>query len=265
MIGVFDSGFGGLTILKTLTEVLPKYDYVYLGDNARVPYGSRSAEEIFQFTCQGVEELFRRGCPLVILACNTSSANALRRIQQEVLPVKYPDRRVLGILVPTVERFGDEVVGILATEATVRSQAYVYEAAQRAPKAMIVQQACPKLVPLIEVGASEEELRTAVREYLDGLFAQHESIHAVLLGCTHYALIAGMIGEMLPNGVRLYEQSEIVAGSLGSYLERHPEIVVQLSAGGTRMFLTTGDAVEVSRLGTAFFGSSLNFEQITLT
>ncbi len=265
MIGVFDSGFGGLTILKELLAKMPEYDFVYLGDNARNPYGPRSAEEIFLFTLEGIEELFSRGCPLVILACNTSSANALRRIQQEVLPEKYPDRRVLGILVPTIEQLeAGSVVGILATEATVRSNAYVKEAAEKNPSAMIVQQACPNLVPLIERGASGEELQTEVRGYVEALIAQNPKIETVLLGCTHYALIADHISQELPKGVKLLGQSAIVAEALADYLARHPEIDQRLTKGGSRTFLTTGDANEVSRLGSKFFGDPIQFENVRL-
>lgn len=261
MIGIFDSGYGGLTILRGLVDALPQYDYCYLADNARVPYGSRSAEEIFQFTLQGVEELFRRGCPLVILACNTSSANALRRIQQEVLPVKYPDRRVLGILVPTVERFGEETVGILATEATVRSLAYVREAAERAPEAHVLQQACPDLVPLIESGAEEAEIYPVLQVYLDALFVQGP-IDTVLLGCTHYALIAPFVAELLPVGVRLLEQSALVAKSFADYLHRHPELTKKLSVTERRTFLTTADPAVVSAQASRFFGQVIHFDHV---
>ncbi len=273
--------------MRALTKLLPEYDYLYLGDHARAPYGPRSKEEIYQFALQGVEELFRRGCEIVIFACNTAAANALREIQQEVLPKKYPHKRVLGILVPTVEqltgiqwgqttpspslsvrRGEDLVVGILATEATVRSGAYTREIQKRRPEMIVLEQACPELSPLIEAGATEEVIRETAQKYVRGLFAQRKSsfppITSVLLGCTHYELVADLIAGMLPKGVNLYAQSAIVAESLRVYLERHPEMRARLSATGQRHFLTTGDASEVSRLGTTFFGATVNFEHIEL-
>lgn len=266
MIGVFDSGYGGLTILRELVKQLPQYDYLYLGDHARAPYGDRTPEEIFQFTLEGAEELFARGCPLVILACNTASAAALRRIQQDLLPTKYPDRRLLGILVPTIEQLEAGVtVGILATAATVRSNAYVKEAAKKNPGVTIVQQACPNLVPLIERGATDEELRPEVRGYLKTLIDQDERIQTVLLGCTHYALIAEMISQELLKGVKLLGQSTIVAEALVDYLRRHPEMDARLTKVGSRTFTTTGDANEVWRLGSTFFGQPITFETVHLS
>lgn len=300
MIGVFDSGSGGLTILKALAEQLPEQDYLYFGDHARAPYGGRSAEEIFRFTLEGVEELFRRGCPLVILACNTAAANALRRIQQDVLPTKYLGKRVLGVLVPTVEqitgidwmkttpdpslpagrqglpvRRGEElVIGVLATEATVRSAAYTHEIQKRRPDIEVIEQACPELAPLIESGASEEVIRQTAKHYIDQLLAKHHQLpnyaianFSVLLGCTHYELIAPMIAASLPGGVQLYQQSGIVAASLKSYLARQQNLVpgtkYQVPMPGLR-FLTTGSAEAVSALAYNVFGSSIDFTHIDL-
>ncbi|MBI4021732.1 MAG: aspartate/glutamate racemase family protein, partial [Candidatus Andersenbacteria bacterium] len=202
MIGVFDSGFGGLTILRVLVDRLPRYSYVYLGDNARMPFGSRTADDVFALTWHGVDYLFRRGCALVILACNTASAVCLRRIQQEELPAQYPDRRVLGIVVPTIEQITGvnwEVrkavpvgqtdvrsVGVLATTQTVRSQAYPHEIRKRRPSIRVVQQACPRLAALIEAGAQQTKLRREIKKCLAALYqAAGNDIDAILLGCTH--------------------------------------------------------------------------------
>jgi glutamate racemase len=284
MIGIFDSGYGGLTILHGIVDILPQYSYLYLGDNARAPYGSRSHEEILQFTTEGVEYLFQQGCPLVILACNTSSANALREIQQNVLPARYPDKRVLGILVPTIEQITGQswgsvggratktdlltTVGIVATEQTVRSGAYEAEIKKRNSSINVIQQTCPELVPLIEQGAGKDVLTERVRAYLQELYSKVDStappLTAVLLGCTHYALIADLIAQQLPTGVVLYEQPTIVAESLRKYLTDHPEIETQLDRAGKKTFLTTGKAEDVSRHSNRYFGQEIQFKGVSL-
>ena len=251
MIGIFDSGDGGLPTLKAVRGVLPQYDYVYLGDHARAPYGPRSQEEIFEFTWQGVKFLFDQGCVLVVLACNTASANALRRIQQERLPETFPDRRVLGILVPTVEQIasteGSSTVLVLGTSATINSQAYVIEVEKRDPKRRVIQQACPELVPLIEMGASQDRLKEVVARYLEPYRTVLSAGDAVVLGCTHYELIQDLIAEHLPDGVKLFGQSAILAQSLKNYLERHPELESRITREASVRYLTTGDPAKLSR------------------
>lgn len=278
MIGVFDSGYGGLTILKGLVAVLPQYSYIYLGDNARAPYGDRSAQEIAKFTTEGVEYLFSLGCELVILGCNTASANALRSIQQDVLPKKYPDKKVLGILVPTIEQItgvswkSDKklesvdrqptmTVGVLATQQTVASKSYEHEIHKRSNTIIVIQQACPDLVPLIERGASEAELTGKIQEYLDLLYGKITDVplRAVLLGCTHYALIADLVARLLPSNVHLYEQPNIVAISLAEYLQRHPEIERKINREGSRTFLTTGFVEAVQAHSKRFYGEEIEF------
>jgi glutamate racemase len=259
MIGVFDSGYGGLTILQACIDRLPNYSFSYLGDNARAPYGSRSEEEIIRFALQGVEFLFGQGCPLVILACNTASANALRRIQQAVLPQRYPDKRVLGILVPTVEQVSERNVTVFATEATVRSHAYAHEIAKRNPSVRVVERACPRIVPLIESGASQDMLREAVADCASGI----EKPDAVILGCTHYPLVKDFFREALP-GIPLYEQPQIVADRLADYLERHPEVAQMLDKRAQRQFFTTADPDAVSALASRFFGQTVSFTHALL-
>lgn len=269
MIGFFDSGLGGLTVLKEAVKVLPEYSYIYLGDNARTPYGSRSQDVIYQFTREGVEDLFRRGAELVILACNTSSAAALRRIQQEFLVEKYPSRRVLGIIIPTAEEIRNFTsigkVGVLATEATVNSQSYVSEIKKISPSVNVFQQACPLFVPIIEAGETEwEGLDLAIEKYLKNLFALSADIDSIILGCTHYAIIEDKIKKNLPAGVKSVSQGKIVAEKLKNYLERHPEMEMRLEKRGERKFLTTEDSEKVNRLANLFFGEPIQIEKISI-
>ena len=226
MIGVFDSGFGGLTILKNLQKVLPQYDYLYLGDNARAPYGSRSFETIFRYTLQAVRELFSRGCPLVILACNTASAKALRSIQQDVLPYEFPDKRVLGIVRPTAEEIGkfshSGHIGIFGTAGTVSSGSYLIEIKHFYPELQVTQHACPMWVPLVEYGERESEgAKFFVKKDIDALLAEDPEIDTLLLACTHYPLLEGAIRAALPEKVRLVFQGDIVAEKTVDYLRRH--------------------------------------------
>ncbi|MEK7665352.1 MAG: glutamate racemase [Patescibacteria group bacterium] len=250
MIGIFDSGDGGLPTLKAVRELLPQYSYIYIGDHARAPYGDRSQKEIFEFTWQGMEFLFKQGCLLVILACNTASVNALRHIQQEILPSTYPDRRVLGILVPTVEQIADTVsnntVLVLGTMSTINSHAYVTEVQKRNPNRHVIQQACPELVSLIETRASHTRIGEALDVYLQPYRKTLVAGDVVVLGCTHYELIKDLIAEHLPDGVILYGQSEILAQSLKSYLERHPDMETRLKRDGSVQYLTSGESSRVS-------------------
>lgn len=265
MIGMFDSGLGGLTVLKDVAQALPEYSYMYLGDNARAPYGSRGQEAIYRYTKEGVRTLFDSGCELVILACNTASSAALRRLQQEWLPDAYPDRRILGVIVPTAEEVPALTqtgnIGILATEATVASEVYVHEIAKRDKGIAVFQQACPLLVPIIEAGEMEwEGLDMAIQKYLTALFAQSRNIDTVVLGCTHYALIEDAIREKLLGKVRLVSQGSIVAEKLREYLLRHPEMDARLEKQGRRLFYTTERSGRVEPLARLFYGEPIMVE-----
>lgn len=268
MIGVFDSGFGGLTILKDLKKALPQYDYLYLGDNARAPYGSRSFETIYRYTLQAVRELFNRGCPLVILACNTASAKALRSIQQNVLPVEFPDRRVLGIVRPTAEEIGKYSksghIGILATSGTVSSGSYLLEIKHFFPDLVVNQHACPMWVPIVEYGErGTEGARFFVKKEVDALMAEDAEIDTVLLACTHYPLLREEIEAALPPHVRLVIQGSIVADKTVDYLKRHPEIENRLTKNGKCSFLTT-DSAKFFEKGAFLFGmQDISAEMLT--
>lgn len=269
MIGFFDSGFGGLTVLKEVEKLLPQYSYLYLGDNGRAPYGTRHQKEIFQFTLQGVEFLFSQGAELVIIACNTSSSTALRKIQREILPKKYPHKKVLGIIVPTAEDAGKYTqmnhIGVLATPATVEHGSYAKEIKKNWPKLKCFEQACPKLVPLIEDGKhSNQKLDAAIEKYLQALLRKSPKIDAVILGCTHYALIEDKIKNILPIKIKLISQGETIAQKLKKYLARHPEIKNKLETKGRRKFFTTGDKSKVEKLSRIFYGKMIKFKKISL-
>lgn len=264
MIGFFDSGFGGLTVMREVVKLLPQYSYIYLGDNLRTPYGTRSQEEIFEFTRQGVEYLFGQGAELVIVACNTSSSSALRRIQREVLPKKYPGKRVLGIIVPTAEDFGQftekGAVGVLATPATVEACAYNREVAKFWPGLKFFQQACPKLVPLIEAGDLGDGLDRVIGEYLDALLGQTSEIDAIVLGCTHYAIIEDRIRRLAPSSVRIISQGMITAQKTVDYLKRHSDIEVKIDRRSRRTFLSTDNSEKVRRLAQIFYGEPIEVD-----
>ena len=268
MIGVFDSGFGGLTILKNLQKALPQYDYLYLGDNARAPYGSRSFETIFRYTLQAVRELFSRGCPLVILACNTASAKALRSIQQDVLPYEFPDKRVLGIVRPTAEEIGkfskSGHIGIFGTAGTVSSGSYLIEINHFFPDLKVTQHACPMWVPLVEYGERESEgARFFVKKDVDALLAEDPDIDTVLLACTHYPLLEGAIRAALPEKVKLVFQGDIVSEKTVDYLNRHPEMECRLTKNGKTRFLTN-DTAKFFEKGASLFGmTGFSAESIT--
>ncbi|MEK7649010.1 MAG: glutamate racemase [Patescibacteria group bacterium] len=261
-IGVFDSGFGGLSILKQIVRILGEYSYVYLGDNARAPYGGRSQDVIYEFTRQGVEFLFNNDCSLVILACNTATASALRRLQQEWLPVHHPDRRILGIIIPVVEALGTNSnqgpVGIIGTRATVASQAYIYECNKRCPQPIqLIQQACPLLVPLIEEGWEHTApMRMILKRYLRPL--KLKKIRVLILGCTHYTFLFKTIHAIMGRRVRILDSGTIVAHSLLIYLKRHPEIDNTLSKKTLVDFYTTALTPRAKELAARFWGSALN-------
>ena len=268
-VGVFDSGFGGLTIYRSIRANLPQYDYIYLGDNARTPYGSRSFEAIFRFTTECVRYLFSLDCKLIIIACNTASAKALRSIQQKILPVSYPDRRVLGIIRPSVEELGKDTktktVALWATEGTVRSDSFGIEIAKYAPGIRLIQTACPMLVPLVEAGElNHTGADYFIRKYWDETASLSDQIDLLLLACTHYPLLLPRIREIVPQKVRILVQSDFVVPSLIDYLKRHPEIESQLSRAGSQRFLTTDHTEGFDRLAEVFLGHPVESENVTL-
>ena len=268
-IGIFDSGYGGLTIMERIRHRLPEYDYIYLGDNARSPYGTRSFEVVYHYTLQCVEQLFAMDCQLVILACNTASAKALRSIQQKDLPKIAPNRRVLGVIRPTVEQVGQLTesgyIGILATDGTIQSHSYPLEIAKLFPNLHVVGQACPMWVPLIE---NREHLKPGadyfVKEYMDALFTKEARIDTLILGCTHYPLLLQKIKEYAPEGVKIITQGEIVAESLADYLRRHPEQEEQCSKGGTITFYTTEWVEKFNSNASLFLNQSIEAHHITI-
>ena len=268
-IGIFDSGYGGLTILRAIREKLPEYDYLYLGDNARAPYGTRSFDVVYEFTLQAVKALFDKGCELVILACNTASAKALRTIQQRDLPRIAPDKRVLGIIIPTVESLGETSrggnIGVLATEGTVSSGTYEIEIAKFFPAFRTVSVACPMWVPLVE--NSEYDSPGAdyfVKEYVEALFNQEPDTDTIILGCTHYPLLLPKIEKQVAGRARIITQGELVADSLADYLSRHPEMESRCSKGGAVEYLTTENPDKFSAMAGVFMNGPLRAERIEL-
>jgi glutamate racemase len=268
-IGVFDSGFGGLTIFSKIRELLPGYDYIYLGDNARTPYGNRSFEAVLRFTTAGVDRLFSLGCPLIVIACNTASAKALRSIQQLHLPDTFPDRRVLGVIRPTVEAIGrytrNGEVALWATPGTVLSNSFALEIEKHAPQVRLVQQACPLLVPLVEAGELEGDgLDYFVEKYWRATADRASQVDTLLLACTHYPLILPRIRALIPAAVAILSQDQIVAPSLADYLRRHPELATRLSRGGGCRFLTTDTCEHFDHLAEVFMGQRISSEKIEL-
>lgn len=268
-IGVFDSGYGGLTVLRSIVDKLPTYDFIYLGDNARAPYGNRSFETVYQYTREAVQWFFSRGCPLVILACNTSSAKALRTIQQQDLIESGTKNRVLGVIRPTTEIAGlltkTNSVGILATSGTVNSQSYVVEINKFFPQVKVFQQACPLWVPLIE--NNEQQGSGAdyfVKKYVDEILSQSSDIDTILLACTHYPLLMDKLKEYLPKNIRLVAQGDIVAESLVKYLKNHPEMNERCSKESRLSFFTTDDYADFDRHGGYFFGKNVRSERVFL-
>lgn len=266
-IGIFDSGLGGLQVMRGIVTALPEYDYVYLGDPARAPYGDRPAAEIHAFTCQGVEFLFGQGCELVIIACNTASSEALRAVQQRLMPVRYPEQKVLGVLVPAVEEAlemaGGRPIGVLATRATVASGSFARELDKRGNGVTCVQHPAPRLVPLIEQGLGDSaELRTALDEYLAPL--RRAGVETLILGCTHYGIIAPLIAQMAGHGMTLVVCEEAVPKRLADYLRRHPEVAVRLSRGGSRRICATGDTEAFRRHAREMLGLELTVEGVEL-
>ena len=268
-IGIFDSGYGGLTILDRIRQRLPQYDYLYLGDNARTPYGPRSFGVVYEFTRQAVERLFEMGCHLVVLACNTASAKALRTIQQHDLPGWDPQRRVLGIIRPTAEVIGSLTksrhVGVLATEGTIKSESYRLEIQKLHPDIRVTGIACPLWVPLVE----NNEMHSPgadyfVRKYIMQMMAADPLIDAAILGCTHYPLLMEKIQQAMPTTVRIVPQGEYVAQSLHDYLQRHPEMEQQCSRQATTRYLTTENPEKFNDQARLFLNEAVAAEHILL-
>lgn len=268
-IGIFDSGYGGLTILQDIQKKLPEYDYLYLGDNARAPYGTRSFDVVYEFTLQAVKELFDRGCELIIIACNTASAKALRTIQQNNLEEQYPGKRVLGVIRPSSEIIGQYTlknhIGILATQGTVSSESYMIEIKKFSPQCTVYQHACPMWVPLIEnneydTNAGREFIKKDVLE----LLAKSQYIDTILLGCTHYPVLKEFIESIIPDHIEVIAQGQIVANSLADYLLRHPWLDAKCSKSGSIHFLTTESSKEFDQNASNFFENKITSEHIKI-
>lgn len=266
-IGVFDSGYGGLTVLKEIVQQLPQYDYVYLGDNARAPYGNRSYQTVYEYTLEAVNWFFKQGCPLVILACNTASAKALRTIQQNDLPKSDPSKRVLGVIRPTAEVIGGysktKEVGVLGTTGTVQSGSYIIEIEKFFPKVKVYQEACPMWVPLIE---NNEHLAEGadyfVKKHLEHILSQSKKIDTLLLACTHYPLLTDKIKQFLPEDITVLAQGKIVADSLKDYLHRHPEIENRLTKAGKQQFFTTDSPSDFNSHARIFYGKNVEAQHV---
>jgi glutamate racemase len=281
MIGVFDSGFGGLTVLRALLARLPGYDYLYLGDSARAPYGTRSAEAVYEFTREAVHYLFAEGCPLVVLACNTASARALRTLQQRELPRAFPDRRILGVVRPSVEALAGlppgalpgitapadvaGAVAVLGTPGTVASNSYGLELARLAPGLRLVQQACPMWVPLVENDElTGEGAEYFLRKYLVPVVTAPDRPGRILLGCTHYPLLLPGIRAIVPADIEVLPQGELVAERLADWLVRHTEMEGRLTRGGGRRYLTTDDPGWFAAHGGRILGAEMSVEKVRL-
>ena len=268
-IGVFDSGYGGLTILDKIREVLPEYDYIYLGDNARAPYGTRSFEDVYEFTRQAVSKLFDMGCHLVILACNTASAKALRSIQMNDLPNIDPARRVLGVIRPTVECIGNitqnQHIGILATAGTVKSKSYPLEIHKLFPDIRVSGVACPMWVSLVENNESQNEgTDYFIRKYIDQLLTKDPQIDTVILGCTHFPILLPKIRQYIPEHISVISQGEYVAQSLKGYLRRHPEMDAKCTKNGNCSFYTTEAEEKFTESASTFLQQQIRVKHITL-
>ena len=268
-IGIFDSGYGGLTILHGIRQLLPEYDYLYLGDNARAPYGPRSFDVVYEFTRQAVLRLFEMGCHLVILGCNTASAKALRTIQQVDLPQIDPERRVLGIIRPTAEVIGSLTesrhVGVLATEGTIKSESYNLEIQKLHPDIAVTGVACPFWVPLVEYNEADSPgADYFVKKRIDQIMQKDPQIDALILGCTHYPLLMPKILKYLPTGVRIISQGDYVASSLKAYLERHPQIERKCSKDAFVHYLTTENPDKFKEQAQIFLHEDITVENITL-
>ena len=268
-IGIFDSGYGGLTILKHIRSVMPEYDFMYLGDNARTPYGTRSFQVVYEFTLQCVTKLFEMGCPLVILACNTASAKALRTIQQIDLPRLDATRRVLGIIRPTVESIGELTktrhVGLLATPGTVKSLSYPLEINKLFPDIKVTGESCAIWVPLVETGESQSEgADFFIKRHIDNLLEKDSLIDTIILGCTHYPLLLDKIRKYVPDGINIVSQGEYVASSLKLYMERHPEMDSRCTKNGTCRYFTSESVETFLPNASIFLNSVIDAESVSI-
>ena len=269
-IGIFDSGYGGLTIFKEIVNQLPEYDYIYLGDNARAPYGTKDFETIYQYTLQAVKWFFDQGCPLVILACNTASAKALRTIQQQDLPKYWPDRKVLGVIRPTTEHMGEWThsnhIGILGTSGTVKSNSYKIEIERFFPGLKVYQQACPMLVPLIENQEQDSPaMQLFISQYIQTLFKQSAKIDTVVLACTHYPIIEKQLAAEIGSKARLISQGPVVAHALKRYLHKHPEIAQNCILNRETRFFTTEEPELFNSMAACFLNRTVSATQVQLT
>lgn len=271
MVGIFDSGFGGLTIFKEIYKLMPQYDYIYLGDNARYPYGNKSQELIYKFTAEAMDFLFAQKCELIVIACGTASTEALKKIQQEYLPKFHPDKKVLGIIRPLVEeaarvsRFGK--IGVVGTRGTVQSKSYIVELEKqwdligRKENLQVFQQACPLLVPLVEEGwTKRKEAKMILRKYLKPL--KDEKVDTLILGCTHYPVLFNQFRQVMPKMCNVLNSGEIAAKSLADYLERHKEIKNRLSKNETCKFFTTDNESQFDKFGKQYFGSEVKSQKV---
>lgn len=268
-IGIFDSGYGGLTVLKEIKRLLPQYDFIYLGDNARTPYGTRSFQTVYEYTLQCVKWLFAQDCPLIILACNTASAKALRTIQQNDLPKLIDSKRVLGVIRPTAEIIGNysasKQIGILGTKGTVQSESYLIEIEKFFPEVKVFQHACPMWVPLVENNEYDSEgADYFIKKDIDLLLNKSITIDTILLACTHYPLLLKKIKKYLPANVQVISQGPIVAESLEDYLSRHPEIDNKCSKNSNLQFFTTDSPVDFDKHSEIFFGENVHSMQVNL-
>ena len=268
-IGVFDSGYGGLTILHGIRQLLPEYDYLYLGDNARTPYGPRSFDVVYEFTRQAVMKLFDMGCHLIILGCNTASAKALRTIQQNDIPKIDPERRVLGVIRPTAEVIGSLTtsrhIGVLATEGTIKSESYTLEIQKLHPDIQVTGVACPFWVPLVEYNEADSPgADYFVKKRIDQIMRLDPEIDTLILGCTHYPLLMPKILKYLPAGVRVVPQGEYVAEALKQYLEKHPTMEQKCSKGANVHYLTTESPEKFKESAQIFLHENIDVENITL-
>lgn len=268
-IGVFDSGYGGLTILNQIMQAMPEYDYIYLGDNARTPYGTRSFEIVYEFTLQAVNKLFEMGCHLVILACNTASAKALRSIQINDLPNIDPNRRVLGVIRPTAESIGglthSRHVGVLATLGTINSESYPMEIHKLYPDIKVTGEACPMWVPLVENNEyNSQGADYFVKQHIDNLMRKDPEIDTMILGCTHYPLLLSKINKYIPDGVTIVSQGDYVAESLKDYLKRHPDMDNLCTKNGLCKFLTTESETKFSESASIFLNKEIHVEKVNI-
>jgi len=266
-IGIFDSGFGGLNTMKDIVAELPEYDFIYLGDSARAPYGNRSKEIIYKFSVQAVEFLFKKGCEIVILACNTASSDALHQIQKKYLPKYYPNKKVLGVIIPLAEtatfQTKNKKIGIMGTERTVASKAFNRELLKIDSKIKIFQQACPLLVPIVEAGENNSQItKTVLNKYIKTLMRR--KIDTLILGCTHYGILKNKIKKIVGKDVTVISESKIVAKKFKDYLKRHPEIEKKISKRHKRIFYSTDLTEKFKTLGSNFFGEKIKVQKIDL-